>query len=134
MAIAGVETQGFTQISNLRPTQQQNRTDDLRAQEAQESTFDAAQSDAETRAVNAAAETTPAPQGSGVPGTTLDSQSLSALLQATQEQDTETLQSAASDEERQEEASAPNSTNSLLPGASDQGGGNADPRGVSFLV
>lgn len=137
MAIAGVDTQGGSQLSALRNNQPPSRADENRAQEAQESRFGTSDTtEVEARQDRFGTESSPPPgQGTSVPGTSLDSQSLSALIQATQEQDTGTAQAATEDEERQEEAAAPNSTNSLLPGASDQGGiGAGDTRGVSLFV
>ncbi|SDF11186.1 MULTISPECIES: hypothetical protein [Thalassobaculum] len=141
MAIAGVDTQGGSQLTALRNFQQPDRTDETRTQEAREARFGANDtSETEARQDRFGTESSPPPgqgqgQGTSVPGTSLDNQSLSALIQATQEQDTQSAQAASQDEERQEEASAANSTNSLVPGASEQSGtGSGDGRGVSFLV
>ena len=145
MAIAGVDTQGSAQLSALRNNQQPNRTDENRAQEAQDARFgttDTSEADARQERFGDTASPLPG-QGGNVPATSLDSQSLGTLIQATQEQDTGpgqtgtaqpgTAQAASQDEERQEEAAAPNSTSSLLPGATQQGG-SADTRGVSLFV
>ena len=140
MAIAGVDIQGSSQLNALRNTQQPNRADESRTQEAQEARFGTTDtSQAEARQERFGDEASPLPgQGSNVPATSLDSQSLGALIQATQEQDTGpgqtgTGQASSQDEERQEEAAAPDSTNSLLPGATQQGGSN-DTRGVSLFA
>ncbi|WPZ33247.1 hypothetical protein T8K17_18640 [Thalassobaculum sp. OXR-137] len=145
MAIAGVDTQGSSQLSALRNTQQPSRAEENRAQESQDARFgtsDTSQVEAREERFGDAASPLPG-QGSSVPSTSLASESLSALIQATQEQDTgpaqtgtgqtDSAQAASEDEERQEEAAAPNSTNSLLPGASDRSGTGATG-GVSVFV
>lgn len=137
MAIAGVDTQGGSQLTALRNIQQPSPADDARAQEARDARFGTDDtSEAEARQDRFGTQSSPPPgQDSSVPGPSLDSQSLSALIQATQEQDTESAQAANEDEERQEEAGAANSTSSLLPGATAQSGtGTADTRGVSLFV
>jgi hypothetical protein len=170
MAIAGVDTQGSSQLSALRNTQQPSRAEENRAQESQDARFgttDTSQTEAREERFGDAASPLPG-QGSSVPSTSLASGSLSALIQATQEQDTGptqtgagqtestqtgttpigtaptgstqtestqtgTAQAASAEDERQEEAAAPNSTNSLLPGASDRNGTGATG-GVSVFV
>lgn len=140
MAIAGVDTQSGSQLAALRNTQQ-TRTDESRSQqEAQAARFgttDATQT--EDREARFGTESNVAErQGFGIPGTSLDSQSLSTVIQATQEANDDDAQAALAanqDEERQEDAEAGTVTNSLAPGtANGQANGTADPRGVSFLV
>lgn len=142
MAIAGVDTQGTSQLSALRDPRQPSRAEESRTQEAQDARFGTTDtSETEARQERFGDQASPLPgQGGNVPGATLDSQSLNTLIQATQEQDTGPAQSgtgqaASEEEERQEEAAAPNSTNSLLPGVTQQSGnGGADTRGVSLFV
>lgn len=137
MAIAGVDTQGGNTLAALRNAQQTNRTDETRSQQAQEARFGTTETtEAEDRQARFGAETgADQQQGFTAPGNSLASNSLSALIQATQEQDQNAAATATETEEQDEEANAGNSTNSLLPGATDNNGsGFSDARGVSLLV
>jgi hypothetical protein len=149
MAIAGVETPGGASLSALRNISSQNEPAPLPVEQAQsEEQANSAQGGAQPSDLFGA-NTASQDQG-GVPGQTLDSQSLTALIQAAQEQDTAlqdepvavttdaptaTGVDEAEEEARQAELAAGNSTNSLAP-ASNAGAANTsnDTRGVSLLV
>lgn len=143
MAIGGVETQSTAQLSTLRNTQTA-RTEDTRAQqEVQDARFiSSGATETESVAARSGVNEDVADRfGFGTPATTLDSQSLSTLIQATQEQndsqaqDDSDAESLAADETRQQQAVAGNSTNSLAPGTTaGLANGSTDTRGVSLLV
>jgi hypothetical protein len=151
MAIAGVDPQSSGSLTALRNVQQTPRNDDARAEEAQAARLGTTDSsEAEGRLARLGTEENlGARQGTGVPGASLDSQSLNALIQVTQEQDgqvptggpaspaTGATDSAeeAEDETRQQQVAAGNVTNSLAPGTTTGlANGAADTRGVSLLV
>lgn len=149
MAIGGVDTQAGTQLSALRNAQT-SRTEDARAQqEAQDARFiSSGATETESRESRfGTTETGTEQSGFGSPTTTLDSQSLSALILTTQQQagpqgqspaqgeEQNDAQSAAADETRQQQVVAGNSTNSLAPGTTaGVANGSTDTRGVSLLV
>lgn len=147
MAIGGVDTQTGSRLAALRNAQPsraeelRNQQDTREAQEARAGTQDT--STAESREARfGTADTAADRTGFSSPASTLDSPSLTALIQATQEQDTTELptdetdgETVASDETRQQQLAAGNSTNSLAPGTTaGVADGSADTRGVSLLV
>jgi|GEM_PF-6848248 len=144
MAIAGIDTQGGNQFAILQNVSQRGQSEEARAEASQEARF-GADSTSETEAQQARLGTEDnlgTQTGTGVPGQSLDSSSLNALIQAAQEQDdaaptvtTDAPAATGIDEEQEEalleQANAGNSTNSLAPGAPS---GATDGRGISFLV
>lgn len=147
MAIGGVDTQTGNQLAALRNTQP-SRAEELRAQQDARESQEAragAQDTSETENRESrfgTAETAADRTGFSSPASTLDSQSLTALIQATQQQDTAGLptdqtdgEAEASNEARQQQVASGNSTNSLAPGTTaGVADGSTDTRGVSLLV
>lgn len=150
MAVGGVDAQAGTTLSALRNVGAQNRAETQRTDEAREArlgTTNTSQTDAQQERAGIGQTGGASLQtGGNAPGQALDSQSLNALIQATQEQDdrppattdaptTTGTDNDADDEARQQQVAAGNVTNSLTPGSvAGSGNSSADTRGVSLLV